>query len=227
MEVSSSQVLPGFPECQSREFLGLYLFYTLGKIIAITILLSLLPSDCGSLVDLFMIIYAIIEAYEFLFLCSLLARKCLHFHGRLSPYFVRSVQLSYECFRFVMVIALSSQLTSNPDYWDKPTGILATVFINIGFLKVLAGLVYTAMYFRQLRTLMADQAPQSYTLTKEQLEVYIKLPQREGLCSICLEDISPDAKCMVLPCDHNFHVKCLKDWVAVKGVCPMCRTRLI
>ncbi|CAG9316393.1 unnamed protein product [Blepharisma stoltei] len=226
METGSSQLLPGFPECKSKEVLVFYLCYTLAKIISIAIILILLPSDCGETIDLFLIIYSIIEAIEFIFLCSLLIRKCFRHAGRLSPYFVRSIQLSYESFRFIMVIALSAGLTGNSSCWDKPTGILGTILINIGYIKVLAGLIYTAMYFKELRNLMSNPAPPTYVLTAEQLETYMKIPQKEGLCSICLDEIKADVKCIVLPCEHNFHVKCLKDWVSVKGICPMCRMRL-
>jgi hypothetical protein len=40
-------------------------------------------------------------------------------------------------------------------------------------------------------------------------------------CSICFEDIIDDRK--VLPCKHEYHQKCIKEWFNYKRNCPFCR----
>jgi hypothetical protein len=49
-------------------------------------------------------------------------------------------------------------------------------------------------------------------------------------CAICLEDVSPDAKLMQLPCGHAFHMLCAGRWLTEGGkhssgkrqCCPLC-----
>eukprot|EP00826_Nyctotherus_ovalis_P023473 TRINITY_DN1802_c0_g1_i7.p2 TRINITY_DN1802_c0_g1~~TRINITY_DN1802_c0_g1_i7.p2 ORF type:complete len:221 (+),score=30.34 TRINITY_DN1802_c0_g1_i7:821-1483(+) len=45
----------------------------------------------------------------------------------------------------------------------------------------------------------------------------------EETCIICLQKISQGKK---LPCNHVFHIHCLKIWLINKDHCPMCRTEL-
>lgn len=64
-----------------------------------------------------------------------------------------------------MAIALSAGLTKNEDCFDKPTGIISTIFINIGFLKLLAVLIYTATYFRNIRSFLNNYDSTPFTVT--------------------------------------------------------------
>jgi len=46
-------------------------------------------------------------------------------------------------------------------------------------------------------------------------------------CSICLEEITENTVCSMLPCLHTFHNKCIKKWLTMnKSTCPECRMRL-
>lgn len=42
-------------------------------------------------------------------------------------------------------------------------------------------------------------------------------------CSICYEPLEHNEKVGILPCDHLFHSKCLKTWLARRNVCPLCQ----
>ena len=53
-------------------------------------------------------------------------------------------------------------------------------------------------------------------------------------CAICLEEIKPsigpqqeelDDTNVILKCGHNFHKKCLKDWIQKKNECPLCKKK--
>ena len=44
-----------------------------------------------------------------------------------------------------------------------------------------------------------------------------------GECSICLERMSVGDKIMILPCYHNFHKHCVKEWLTTHTNCPLCR----
>ena len=45
-------------------------------------------------------------------------------------------------------------------------------------------------------------------------------------CVICTEDIKKGDEIMVLKCpgNHFFHANCIKSWLIVKTICPMCRS---
>lgn len=45
-------------------------------------------------------------------------------------------------------------------------------------------------------------------------------------CVICSEDIKEGDDIFILKCPgkHYFHSNCIKDWLAVKIICPMCRS---
>lgn len=47
-------------------------------------------------------------------------------------------------------------------------------------------------------------------------------------CSICFAEYVPTDKILVLPCNklHHFHEDCIKQWLNVNGICPMCRHRV-
>ena len=42
-------------------------------------------------------------------------------------------------------------------------------------------------------------------------------------CTICIMDIEDGDRIGVLPCNHKFHVDCLKQWIKRKNVCPNCQ----
>jgi hypothetical protein len=41
-------------------------------------------------------------------------------------------------------------------------------------------------------------------------------------CSICLLELNKDIK--TLKCEHNFHKKCIDEWINTNNVCPLCRS---
>lgn len=48
----------------------------------------------------------------------------------------------------------------------------------------------------------------------------------QSQCSICLDDFEPDAPITTLPCGHEFHEKCVSDWLLECGLCPLCKTEI-
>ncbi|KAJ9174005.1 hypothetical protein P3X46_017080 [Hevea brasiliensis] len=43
-------------------------------------------------------------------------------------------------------------------------------------------------------------------------------------CSICQEDYEADDELGKLDCGHGFHIQCIKQWLAQKNICPVCKT---
>eukprot|EP00565_Helicotheca_tamesis_P009016 CAMPEP_0185725436 /NCGR_PEP_ID=MMETSP1171-20130828/1704_1 /TAXON_ID=374046 /ORGANISM="Helicotheca tamensis, Strain CCMP826" /LENGTH=420 /DNA_ID=CAMNT_0028393571 /DNA_START=240 /DNA_END=1502 /DNA_ORIENTATION=+ len=46
-------------------------------------------------------------------------------------------------------------------------------------------------------------------------------------CTICILEIEDGDRIGVLPCDHYFHVDCLKPWILKRNSCPLCQTKKI
>ena len=42
-------------------------------------------------------------------------------------------------------------------------------------------------------------------------------------CTICLVALKDGDRVGALPCEHLFHVKCLKSWLPRRNVCPLCQ----
>ncbi|ULU09955.1 hypothetical protein L3Y34_014364 [Caenorhabditis briggsae] len=50
----------------------------------------------------------------------------------------------------------------------------------------------------------------------------VQLKEREDVCAICFIEMKEEAR--ITPCKHYFHGPCLRKWLAVKMVCPLCYT---
>jgi hypothetical protein len=46
-------------------------------------------------------------------------------------------------------------------------------------------------------------------------------------CSICLDDYEKETTVTTLPCNHNFHPKCIGSWFVHDNRCPVCRLELV
>ncbi|XP_023519760.1 uncharacterized protein LOC111783108 isoform X1 [Cucurbita pepo subsp. pepo] len=54
------------------------------------------------------------------------------------------------------------------------------------------------------------------------------LSQMDRKCSICQqEEYDPDDKMGKLECGHGYHVECIKQWLAQKNACPVCKTAAV
>ena len=45
-------------------------------------------------------------------------------------------------------------------------------------------------------------------------------------CTICLEDLDKNNLVKILKCGHEFHTKCIHDWMKIKKTCPICRKKI-
>ena len=44
-------------------------------------------------------------------------------------------------------------------------------------------------------------------------------------CTICFAPLMDGDRVGVLPCNHLFHVDCLKEWLQRRNVCPLCQSQ--
>jgi hypothetical protein len=68
-----------------------------------------------------------------------------------------------------------------------------------------------------------DKFPRD-TLTEDNVQNYTN-----KVCNICIESYNVGETVVQLPCDHNFHLNCIQNWLCKEKVnCPICRkdTRL-
>lgn len=47
--------------------------------------------------------------------------------------------------------------------------------------------------------------------------------EEEVSCTICFAEIQHGDRIGALPCEHTFHVDCLKSWLTRRNVCPLCQ----
>ncbi|KAG9446810.1 hypothetical protein H6P81_012938 [Aristolochia fimbriata] len=50
------------------------------------------------------------------------------------------------------------------------------------------------------------------------------MDQEHGTCIICQVEYEENEKVGALDCGHDYHADCIKQWLLVKNVCPICKT---
>ena len=46
---------------------------------------------------------------------------------------------------------------------------------------------------------------------------------RNSVCTICLEDYILGENLILCPCGHCYHKRCIKGWLRIKNICPLCK----
>nr|XP_043626104.1 E3 ubiquitin protein ligase RIE1-like [Erigeron canadensis] len=53
-----------------------------------------------------------------------------------------------------------------------------------------------------------------------------EIPTDDVDCSICLDLYENGSEINLLPCKHNFHAACIRKWLSIKRICPLCKQEL-
>lgn len=56
-----------------------------------------------------------------------------------------------------------------------------------------------------------------------QLCKVVNLKEGRECCSVCLEDFKDGDQMKNLPCNHDYHVGCIDQWLATNATCPVCK----
>ncbi|GAB2229898.1 hypothetical protein Droror1_Dr00014154, partial [Drosera rotundifolia] len=56
------------------------------------------------------------------------------------------------------------------------------------------------------------------------LEELPSLDQNVDLCIICQDQYQENDRLGCLDCGHQYHNECLKKWLKLKNVCPICKS---
>ncbi|TPX31242.1 hypothetical protein SmJEL517_g05383 [Synchytrium microbalum] len=117
--------------------------------------------------------------------------------------------------------------------------ILIAVLSPLSIVFCLCGLWQIIVHRR--RRQQAAVAPQSTRQTVGNEEFITNLPIRkynkkvaddgdsddEDVCAICLDDYEDDEELRILPCFHEFHVKCIDPWLLTRSsTCPSCKAEI-
>lgn len=68
---------------------------------------------------------------------------------------------------------------------------------------------------------MRTHVPQETTLS---LEPSTRLSKENETCSICQVEYEEDEIIGSLDCGHAYHADCIKQWLLIKNLCPICKT---
>lgn len=63
-------------------------------------------------------------------------------------------------------------------------------------------------------------------LDAEQIDRLVQLVVSSEQCGICRDTAVVDRTMGRLPCGHDFHMQCVKDWLLVRPICPYCNYQL-
>ncbi|PPS16430.1 hypothetical protein GOBAR_AA04132 [Gossypium barbadense] len=63
--------------------------------------------------------------------------------------------------------------------------------------------------------------------TNINLEEAAPVEQEPDFCTICQEDYKNQEKIGTLDCGHEYHASCLRKWLLVKNVCPICKSEAL
>ncbi len=55
-------------------------------------------------------------------------------------------------------------------------------------------------------------------------DIEINDENEETSCSICIEHLDETTK--ILTCSHQFHEKCINEWLEENSTCPLCRDEI-
>lgn len=81
--------------------------------------------------------------------------------------------------------------------------------------------------YRQVQTyerLVENQVPQRNLKIIDRWITKYPSTEKE-MCTVCIEEFEFKQKLVKLPnCGHFFHKKCIKSWMKVKTICPLCKS---
>ncbi|KHG18563.1 E3 ubiquitin ligase BIG BROTHER -like protein [Gossypium arboreum] len=63
--------------------------------------------------------------------------------------------------------------------------------------------------------------------TNINLEEAAPVEQEPDFCTICQEDYKNQEKIGTLDCGHEYHASCLRKWLLLKNVCPICKSEAL
>jgi len=87
------------------------------------------------------------------------------------------------------------------------------------------------MSYEELLDLEERMGKVSKGLSEEKIkklkkEKYAKGKFSEDKCIICQYEYKTDEQLIILPCNHNFHLECIIEWLKKEKTCPFCKSEI-
>lgn len=125
---------------------------------------------------------------------------------------------------------------TNPNLYGFVKFYLLYLVLSMTFFLLLSFAFVALLIYGLMHGWFDDQAQGADPATIEQLETVpfsVELFRDNGEggsnqkeCCICTEPFGPDKIIKQTPCAHHFHEECLKPWLRVSKLCPLCRSNL-
>jgi len=131
----------------------------------------------------------------------------------------------------------------SPSFWNFPSRIQFIRYFTTFFLAIFA--ILTIKYLRQCKR---SQQQRERRIRNEDIpELHVKedfldtdtddnktqiwrqnAHLTKSSCPICLENFEEQTNIMLLPCQHGFHLECIRPWIIDHSdSCPICRRKVI
>lgn len=100
-------------------------------------------------------------------------------------------------------------------YYNFPLFALRPIYLSLRTLKkALCDVIMSRRAIRNMNTLYPNATPE-------------ELANSDNVCIICREEMTGNGTSKKLPCNHIFHVSCLRSWFQRQQTCPTCRMDIL
>ncbi|KAJ1735730.1 hypothetical protein LPJ61_000382 [Coemansia biformis] len=110
------------------------------------------------------------------------------------------------------------------EYYELP--FLDVLFITILSPMLMMAFIYVLYRLRLRQHRLRDLAPTDFVHGLP-TKTFYRSKYRDGEpdeCAICLDDFGDDDELRILPCKHEYHVRCIDRWLTTrKKFCPICK----
>lgn len=100
-------------------------------------------------------------------------------------------------------------------YYNFPLFALRPIYLSLRTLKkALCDVIMSRRAIRNMNTLYPNATSE-------------ELANSDNVCIICREEMTGNGTSKKLPCNHIFHVSCLRSWFQRQQTCPTCRMDIL
>ena len=167
--------------------------------------------------------------------------------GLMVKYLMRNIStiykklLTFDVIGDVLKFILCNYLITNQKKICTDSSMcVALVIIYINFVIIICHFLYKCCIAMRMRDEIEDDDIE-YIAHTQHIEIYVPIEAVEATepnydvinytvtktnnitCSICLEEQKLNEHWTKLHCEHNFHKKCIRNWLHVNNICPVCR----
>merc|ERR1719221_295683 len=93
------------------------------------------------------------------------------------------------------------------------------IYMMADVIQVARKLAQRLRSFRRYRRISLNMDMRFPDVTDEEIE-------QNEYCVICRDSLFEGSKPKKLPCNHIFHIDCLRSWLVMQQVCPTCRAEI-